>query len=87
MSDDALGEARRGLDRLRQPQAQLAFALHDEPVDDDLDRVLELLVERRHALLEQVLLAVDLHAREALAHAAPRTRPCTRPCGRARPAR
>ncbi len=65
--DDALGEAGRGLDRLRQPQSQLAFALHDEPVDDHFDRVLELLVERRHALLEDVLLAVDLHAREPLA--------------------
>ena len=40
---------------------------HHEPVDDDLDRVLELLVESRDALLEDVLLAVDLHAREALA--------------------
>ena len=39
--------------------------LHHEPVDDDLDRVLELLVERGR-LLEQVLLAVDLDAREAL---------------------
>ena len=38
-------------------------------------------------LLEQVLLAVDLHAREALLRAAPRRRPCTRPCGRGRPAR
>src|SRR5439155_12377410 len=35
-------------------------------VDDDLDRVLELLVELGNALLEQALLAVDLDAREAL---------------------
>src|SRR5207253_10810534 len=40
---------------------------HDEPVDDDLDGVLELLVELGHALLEDVLLAVDLDPREALA--------------------
>ena len=53
----------RGLDRLRQPRAQVL--LHHEPVDDDLDRVLELLVERRR-LVERVLLAVDLDAREAL---------------------
>ena len=37
--------------------------LHHEPVDDDLDRVLELLVED-DLLLEEALLAVDLHARE-----------------------
>ncbi len=41
--------------------------LHHEPVDDDVDRVLELLVELGDALLEQDLVAVDLHAREALA--------------------
>ena len=40
--------------------------LHDEPVDDHLDRVLELLVEL-DLLVELALLAVDLHAREALA--------------------
>ena len=62
----ALGEPGRGLDRLRQPRAQVG--LHHQPVDHDLDRVLELLVERRHALLEQVLLVVHLHARVALAH-------------------
>ena len=46
--------------------------LHHEPVDDDLDRVLELLVED-DLLLEQPLLAVDLHAREALARSSSRT--------------
>ena len=40
--------------------------LHHEPVDDDLDRVLELLVEL-DLLVEDALLAVHLHAREALA--------------------
>jgi hypothetical protein len=34
---------RGGLDRLRQSRAQIR--LHREAVDDDLDRVLELLVE------------------------------------------
>ena len=53
----------RRLDRLREPRAQIL--LHHEPVDDDLDRVLELLVERRR-LVERVLLTVDLDAREAL---------------------
>ena len=40
--------------------------LEHEPVDDDLDRVLELLVED-DLVLEQPLLAVDLDAREAVA--------------------
>ena len=61
--DQALGELRGGLDRLGQARAQVG--LHHEPVDHDLDRVLELLVED-DLLLEQALLAVDLHAREAL---------------------
>ncbi len=61
--DEPFRELRGGLDRLRQPRAQVV--LHHEPVDDDLDRVLELLVERRR-LVERVLLAVDLDAREAL---------------------
>ena len=63
--DEPLGETRGLLDRLGEPRPQVGA--HHEPVDDDLDRVLELLVERRNALLEDVLLAVDLHAREALA--------------------
>ena len=62
---EALAEAGGGLDRLRQPQAQVG--LHDEPVDDDVDRVLELLVELGDAVVEQDLHAVDLRAREALA--------------------
>ena len=61
--DQPFGERDRRLDRLGQPRAQVV--LHHEPVDDDLDRVLELLVERRR-LVERVLLAVDLDAREAL---------------------
>ena len=69
--DQALGERGRGLDRLREPLAQIR--LHHEPVDDDLDRVLELLVED-DLLLEQPLLAVDLDPREAVARAAPRAR-------------
>src|SRR5207253_3862366 len=39
--------------------------LHRQPIDDDLDRVLELLVQR-DLVLEQPLLAVDLDAGEAL---------------------
>ena len=62
--DEPLRERRRRLDRLCQPLPQIR--LHHEPVDDDLDRVLELLVER-DLLLEQTLLTVDLHAREAVA--------------------
>ena len=54
----------RGLDRLRQALPEVR--LHHQPVDDDLDRVLELLVEDE-LLLEQPLLAVDLHAGEAVA--------------------
>ena len=59
--DQAVGKRGCGLDRLRQALPQVLF--HHQAVDDDLDRVLELLVERRR-LFEQVLLAVDLHARE-----------------------
>ncbi len=56
-------ELRRRLDRLREACSQVR--LHHEPVDDDVDRVLELLVER-DLVLEQTLLAVHLHAREPL---------------------
>ena len=45
--------------------------LHDQPVDDDLDRVLQLLVEL-DLLVEVALLAVDLHPREALGPGAAR---------------
>src|SRR4029078_7967902 len=48
-----------GLDARRQQLPEVG--LHHEAVDDHLDRVLELLVEGRR-LLEQGLLAVDLHA-------------------------
>jgi len=61
--DQSLAEGDRGLDRLPEPGAQVV--LHHEAIDDDLDRVLELLVEL-DLLLEQALVAVDLHAREAL---------------------
>ena len=62
--DEAVADAQRRLDRVVQPLAQVV--LDDEPVDDGGDVVLVLLVERRH-LLQQVGLAVDPHAREALA--------------------
>ena len=61
--DEPLGERDRGLDRLPEPRAQIG--LHHQPVDDHLDRVLELLVER-DLVLEEPLLAVDLDAREPL---------------------
>ena len=59
--DEPFRQRDRRLDRLRQPRSQVR--LHHEPVDDDLDRVLELLVED-DLLLEHPHLAVDLHARE-----------------------
>ena len=58
------GERRRRLHGLGEALAQVG--LHHEPVDDDLDRVLELLVED-DLLLEQALLVVDLHACEPVA--------------------
>jgi hypothetical protein len=61
--DEAVRELRGRLDGLREARPQVG--LHHEPVDDDLDRVLELLVER-DLVFEQALLAVDLHARESL---------------------
>ncbi len=65
VDDDEPGrERRRRLDRLRQPLAQVR--LHRQAIDDDLDRVLVLLVEL-DLVLEQPLLAVDLDSREAVA--------------------
>ena len=61
--DQAVRERRCRLDGLRQPLPQVG--LEHEPVDDDLDLVLELLVED-DLLLEQPLLAVHLDAREAV---------------------
>jgi hypothetical protein len=49
-ADEPLCQPGRGLDRLPEPRAQVG--LHHEPVDHDLDRVLELLVELDR-LLEQ----------------------------------
>ena len=63
-TDEPFGQGRRRLDGLRQPLAQVR--LQHEPVDDDLDRVLELLVED-DLLLEQACLPVHLDAREAVA--------------------
>ena len=62
--DEPVGQRHRGLDRVGQPLAQLA--LHDQPVDDDRDVVLELLVER-DLLIQPPQLAVDLGPAEALA--------------------
>ena len=61
--DQAVGERERGLDRVGDPVPEIR--LHDQPVDDDLDRMLELLVEL-DLLLQQALVTVDLHAGEAL---------------------
>ena len=61
--DEPVGQGERGLDRVREAVAQIR--LDREPVDHDLDRVLELLVQL-DLLVEEPLLAVDLDAREAL---------------------
>ncbi len=59
--DEAVRKRGRRLDRL--PEAGAQVGLHHEPVDDHLDRVLELLVED-DLVLEHPHLAVDLDARE-----------------------
>jgi hypothetical protein len=61
--DEPFRQLRGGLHRLREPGAEIG--LHREPVDDHLDRVLVLLVER-DLFLEQMLLAVHLDPRKAL---------------------
>ena len=55
--DEPVRQRHRGLDRVGQTLSQLA--LHHEPVDDDRDVVLVLLVER-DLLIEPAELAVDL---------------------------
>ena len=61
--DEPIRERRRRLDRLGQTLAEVG--LEHEPVDDDVDLVLELLVED-DLLFEQAHLAVDLDAGEAV---------------------
>ena len=61
--DEAVGEGGGGLDGVGEPPPQPL--LHHEPVDDDGDVVLELLVEV-DVLLELAHLAVDLDASEAV---------------------
>ena len=58
--DQPVGERHRRLDRVGEPLAQLA--LHHQPVDDDRDVVLVLLVEH-DLLVEPAQLAVDLDPR------------------------
>ena len=60
---EAVRQRRRRLQAVGEPPAQVVP--HDQPVDDHLDRVGELLVERRD-VVDRVRLAVDHHAREAL---------------------
>ena len=62
--EQPVGELERGLDRVGQAAAQIV--LEDEPVHDDGEVVLELLVEH-DLILEQQRLAIDLDASEALA--------------------
>ena len=62
--DEPVRQRHGGLDRVGQTLSQLA--LHHQPVDDDRDVVLVLLVER-DLLIEPAELAVDLGSREALA--------------------
>jgi hypothetical protein len=61
--DQALGQPQRRLDGVSEARPQPR--LHHEPVDDDRDRVPDLLVEIDR-LLEQPIFAVDLDAREAV---------------------
>ena len=61
--DEAVGEGGGGLDGVGEPPPQAV--LHDEPVDDHGDVVLELLVEL-DVFVELAHLAVDLDAREAV---------------------
>jgi hypothetical protein len=61
--DEAAGESQRRLDRVG--ESALGGGLDGQPVDDDLDRVLLLLVEHRR-LDERVGLTVDSHPAEAL---------------------
>ena len=62
--DEPVRELQCCLDRIEEPVPKVG--LHRQAVDDDLDRVLELLVEL-DLLVEETLLAVDLHAREPFA--------------------
>ena len=62
--DEAAGQAERGLDRVREPL--LGGALDRQPVDDDLDGVLLLLVQGGR-IGQRVGLTVDSGAGEALA--------------------
>src|SRR5204862_5408756 len=59
---DAVGQFERGLERIREPIAELA--IDDDAIDDDLDVVLEVLVEPAD-LVELEHLAVDLDPLEA----------------------
>ncbi len=62
--DEPVGQPGRGLQAVAQAPAQVVP--HDQPVHHDLDRVVELLVQRRH-LVERVDDAVDRDPGEALA--------------------
>ena len=61
--DEPAGQGQRGLDGVGEPA--LGGLLDREPVDDDLDGVLELLVQRRR-LVQRVGLTVHAHPGEAL---------------------
>ena len=62
--DQAAADLERRLERIGEPL--LEAGLHHQPVDQDVDRVLLLLVERRDLLREVDDLAVDARAQEAL---------------------
>ena len=62
--DEAVGQAECGLDRFGEPL--LRALLDHEAIDDDVDRVLLLLGQLGRLIGEQVLLAVDDGATEAL---------------------
>ena len=61
--DQPVGQRHRGLDRVGEALAQIG--LHDQPVDDDRDVVLVLLVEH-DLVLEAAQLTVHLDPAEAL---------------------
>ena len=80
----AAREFQRRLDRLLQSLRDSAF--QQQPVDDDLDRVILPPVER-HRLIEIYKVAIHARADVALLARTSRVPSCTRPSARAPPAR
>ena len=68
IDDDVAGESERDFDRLGQPA--LDAAPHDQPIDDDLDRVVAAAIEA-DVFFERAHLPVDARLGEAARRAAP----------------